>query len=165
MIYRHCQCIAVMVSKSNTQSQYHDLVICRYVIGEVLKLSSAYIWKTRVNGFCRFVIILSLRAKSRSIRFITVYTMYTYYVYILTTSKNRIFYIGVTNNLPRRIYEHKNKLVDWFTKKYNLTKLVYYEESKSIQDVIQREKQLKNWTKQKKERLIRQSNPDMIEVI
>lgn len=57
-----------------------------------------------------------------------IYGMNNYYVYILTTNKNKIFYVWVTNDLSRRIYEHKNKLVDWFTKKYNVTKLIYYEE-------------------------------------
>lgn len=85
--------------------------------------------------------------------------MNTYYVYILSTKFNKIFYIWVTNNLQRRLYEHKNKLVDWFTKKYNIDKLVYYEECGEIKDAITREKQLKWRTKSKKEILIKQMNP------
>ena len=65
-----------------------------------------------------------------------------YYVYILTNKSNKVLYIGVTNNLERRIFEHKNKLVDGFTKKYNLNKLVYYETTKNIDGAIEREKQL-----------------------
>jgi putative endonuclease len=91
--------------------------------------------------------------------------MQDYYVYILTTTNHRIFYIGVTNNLPRRIHEHKNKLIEWFTKKYNIYKLIYYENWCSIKDAIQREKQLKNRNRSKKEWLIRQANPNMEEIL
>ncbi len=87
--------------------------------------------------------------------------MNTYYVYILSTKFNKLFYIWVTNNLERRIYEHKNKLVDWFTKKYNIDKLVYYEECGDIKDAIAREKQLKWRTRSKKENLIKQINPQL----
>lgn len=68
-------------------------------------------------------------------------------------------YIGVTNNLERRLYEHKNKLTDSFTKKYNLTKLVYYETTDDINDAIHREKQLKGWLRIKKIMLIEEDNP------
>ena len=81
-----------------------------------------------------------------------------YYIYILTNSTNSTLYIGVTNNLERRIYEHKNKLVEWFTKKYNLNKLVYFEEYLDIKDAINREKQLKKWKREWKERLIKEKN-------
>lgn len=84
--------------------------------------------------------------------------MNTYYVYILTTKLNKLLYIWVTNNLSRRLYEHKNKLVDWFTKKYNINKLVYYEECSDIKDAIVREKQLKWWTRIKKNMLILENN-------
>ncbi|MCX6824016.1 MAG: GIY-YIG nuclease family protein [candidate division SR1 bacterium] len=84
--------------------------------------------------------------------------MNTYYVYILTTKLNKLLYIGVTNNLSRRLYEHKNKLVDGFTKKYNINKLVYYEECSDIKDAIVREKQLKGWTRIKKNMLILENN-------
>jgi len=87
--------------------------------------------------------------------------MNTYYVYILSTKFNKLFYIWITNNLPRRLYEHKNKLVDWFTKKYNIDKLVYYEECGDIKDAIAREKQLKWRTRIKKENLIKKINPQL----
>ena len=70
--------------------------------------------------------------------------MRQYYVYILTNKTNEVLYIGVTNNLVRRIFEHKNKLVEGFTKKYNLSKLVYYEVTNDINSALEREKQLKN---------------------
>jgi len=80
-----------------------------------------------------------------------------YYVYILF-NKSKTLYIGVTNNLSRRLYEHKNKLIEGFTKKYNLNKLVFYEEFNSINDAIKREKQLKNWHRQWKINLIESNN-------
>lgn len=87
--------------------------------------------------------------------------MNTYYVYILSTKFNKLFYIWVTNNLQRRFYEHKNKLIDWFTKKYSIDKLVYYEEYWNIKDAIAREKQLKWLLRSKKEDLIKQNNPNL----
>jgi putative endonuclease len=84
--------------------------------------------------------------------------MKNYYVYILT-NEARTLYIGVTNDLERRLYEHKNKLIEGFTKKYNLTKLVYYETTTDIRDAIAREKQLKGWLRIKKITLIEESNP------
>ncbi|MCK4452863.1 GIY-YIG nuclease family protein [candidate division WOR-3 bacterium] len=83
-----------------------------------------------------------------------------YYVYILTNKSNKVLYIGVTNNLIRRIFEHKNKLVEGFTKKYNLKKLIYYESTNHVQDAIKREKQLKNWHRDWKINLIDQFNPE-----
>jgi len=83
-----------------------------------------------------------------------------YYVYILTNKLNNVLYIGVTNDLIRRIFEHKNKLVEGFTKKYNLRKLVYYEVTNNIESAINREKQLKNWHRDWKINLINQFNPD-----
>ncbi len=82
-----------------------------------------------------------------------------YFVYILT-NKSRILYIGVTNDLARRIYQHKNKLIDGFTKKYNITQLVYFEETSNVLEAIAREKQLKGWRRSKKIALIESSNPD-----
>ena len=82
-----------------------------------------------------------------------------YYVYILTNFSNTTLYIGVTNNLERRIYEHKNKLIDGFSSKYNLNKLVYFEEYELIEDAIKREKQLKKWKRKWKEELIEKKNP------
>lgn len=82
-----------------------------------------------------------------------------YWVYILTNWNNKVLYIGVTNNLHRRIYEHKQKLVEGFTKKYNLTKLVYFEEFTNINDAIVNEKKLKGWIRSKKNKLIEINNP------
>lgn len=83
-----------------------------------------------------------------------------YYVYILANWNNKVIYTGVTNNLERRLYEHKHKLVDGFTKKYNVNKLVYFDFCRSIEAAIQREKQIKGWTRGKKNALIEQSNPE-----
>jgi putative endonuclease len=83
-----------------------------------------------------------------------------YSVYVLTNSINKVLYIGVTNNLQRRIYEHKQKLIDGFTKKYNLNKLVYYEVTNDIESAIRREKQLKNWHREWKINLINRFNPN-----
>ena len=83
-----------------------------------------------------------------------------YAVYILTNYNNTTFYIGVTSNLPKRIWEHKNKVVEGFTQKYNLDKLVYYEITDSIISAIKREKQLKNWHRDWKINLIKETNPE-----
>ena len=84
-----------------------------------------------------------------------------YYVYILTNKHNTVLYIGVTNNINRRLYEHKNKLVDGFTKRYNLDRLVYYETTENVSTAIEREKQLKGWTRAKKNELIKSFNPEL----
>ena len=81
-----------------------------------------------------------------------------YYVYIMT-NKSRTLYTGVTNNLERRVYEHKNKLVPGFTQKYNITQLAYYEETNDIQVALAREKQIKGWLRSKKIALIESINP------
>ena len=83
-----------------------------------------------------------------------------YYVYILSNKTNTVLYIGVTNNLERRLYEHKNKLIDGFTKKYNVNKLVYFETTTDVKSAIQREKQLKNLVRRKKDELIDSVNPE-----
>lgn len=83
-----------------------------------------------------------------------------FYVYILTNKLNTTFYIGVTNNLLRRIYEHNKGLVEGFTKKYNLKKLVYFEEFSGSYNAISREKQLKNWHRDWKISLIKNNNPE-----
>ena len=82
-----------------------------------------------------------------------------YYIYILTNKRNNVLYTGVTNDLQRRVYEHREKLVRGFTKKYNVYKLVYYEETDSIEAAIQREKQIKGGSRQKKIDLIKGMNP------
>ncbi len=81
-----------------------------------------------------------------------------YAVYILTNPTNRVFYTGVTNNLVRRIYEHRNKLISGFTSKYNLIKIVYYELFDDINEAISREKQLKAGSRKKKFDLIQSFN-------
>ncbi len=81
------------------------------------------------------------------------------YVYMLTNEYNTVFYIGVTSNLIKRIWEHKSKVVEGFTKKYNLNKLVYYEVSDNIESAINREKQLKKWHRQWKINLVKEFNP------
>jgi putative endonuclease len=84
----------------------------------------------------------------------------TYYVYILASKRNCTLYIGVTNDLKRRIYEHKNNVVEGFTKKYDVHILVHYEETIDIHSALQREKQLKRWTRKWKVELIEKNNPD-----
>ncbi len=82
-----------------------------------------------------------------------------YFVYILASKKNGTLYIGVTNHLGRRIYEHKYNLISGFTKKYSIHLLVYYEIFDDIKLAIQREKQLKNWRRDWKIKLIEAKNP------
>ncbi len=82
-----------------------------------------------------------------------------YYIYILTNKTDKVMYIGMTNDLIRRLYEHKNELVDGFTKKYHVHKLVYYEEYSSSLDAIAREKQLKGLLRRKKNELVETINP------
>ncbi len=86
--------------------------------------------------------------------------MKQYYVYILASGKNGTLYVGVTNDLPRRIYEHKEKLIDGFTKKYNVQVLVFYEIHKDVSEAILREKQIKKWERKWKLRLIEEMNPE-----
>jgi putative endonuclease len=85
---------------------------------------------------------------------------HNYYIYIISNKYNNVLYIGMTNNLLRRIYEHKNKMIDGFSKKYNLNKLVYYEYVSSIEAAISREKEIKKWRREKKNRLIEEMNPE-----
>ncbi|MAB48085.1 MAG: excinuclease ABC subunit C [Flavobacteriaceae bacterium] len=87
-------------------------------------------------------------------------TIHQYYLYILTNKKNGTLYIGVTNDLERRIFEHKNKLIEGFTKKYDLTQLVYFESYQYINDAIRREKNMKKWKRQWKINLIEEENSD-----
>ncbi len=85
--------------------------------------------------------------------------MNNYYVYIMTNHSGTL-YIGVTNDLQRRVWQHKQKLIKGFTKRYNITRLVYYEETSDIKAAITREKQLKGWIRRKKIVLIESCNPD-----
>jgi len=84
--------------------------------------------------------------------------MNQYYVYMLSNKTDSTIYVGVTNNLIRRIYEHKNKLIDGFTKRYNVDKLVYFEVFDSIEEAIKQEKQLKAGSRQKKMDLVNKNN-------
>ena len=83
-----------------------------------------------------------------------------YFTYILTNWNNKVMYIGMTNNLQRRMYEHRNKLIDGFTKQYNVHKLVYYESTEDVYAAIAREKQLKGWLRARKNALVETMNPD-----
>jgi putative endonuclease len=86
--------------------------------------------------------------------------MKTYYVYILANKRNRTLYIGITNDLVRRISEHKSGMIEGFTKKYSIDKLVYYESTTDVNEAITREKRLKKWKRQWKIDLIENSNQD-----
>jgi len=85
---------------------------------------------------------------------------HSYYVYIMTNKNNTVLYTGVTNDLKRRVFQHCEKMVDGFTKKYNVTKLVYYESTGDIQAAIKREKQIKGGSRQRKIDLVKIENPD-----
>ena len=82
-----------------------------------------------------------------------------YYVYILTNWNNKVMYVGMTNNLERRMHEHRHKLVQGFTAKYNVHKLVYYEETQDVHAALAREKEIKKWRREKKNLLVQGSNP------
>ena len=86
--------------------------------------------------------------------------MRRYFVYILASKKNGTLYIGVTNNVAKRVYEHKHGLVEGFTKKYHVHKLVYFEETNDIREALTREKRMKKWNRAWKIELIEKSNPD-----
>jgi putative endonuclease len=81
-----------------------------------------------------------------------------YYVYIMTNA-SRTLYVGTTGDLMRRVYEHKQKIISGFTSKYNITKLVYFEETTDVRAAIAREKQIKGWLRNKKTALIESLNP------
>ena len=85
--------------------------------------------------------------------------MQEYYVYILSNITNSTLYVGMTNDLKRRLYEHKNKLLPGFTEKYHVNKLVYYEKTTDVKTAIQREKNLKKWNRDWKIELIKKENP------
>ena len=81
------------------------------------------------------------------------------YIYFMSNRYNKVLYVGITSNLIKRVWEHKNKVVDGFTKRYNLNKLVYYEIYDDIETAINREKQIKSWPRKKKIVLINAFNP------
>ena len=87
-----------------------------------------------------------------------------YYVYIMTNKSNRVLYIGMTNDIQRRVYEHKNKLIEGFTSKYNINKLVYFEYTNDAKSAIEREKALKKWARVKKINFIETQNPTWIDL-
>lgn len=78
----------------------------------------------------------------------------------MMASSSGVLYTGMTNDLRRRTFEHKNKLIEGFTEKYNCNKLVYFESCTDIKSILEREKQIKNWNRSKKERLINKDNPE-----
>ncbi|MFO0389069.1 MAG: GIY-YIG nuclease family protein [Alphaproteobacteria bacterium] len=86
--------------------------------------------------------------------------MKEYYVYIMASGKNGTLYIGVTSNLAKRVYEHRNGLVDGFTKKYGIKTLVYFEQTNDVEAAILREKQMKKWNREWKLELIEKMNPE-----
>ena len=88
----------------------------------------------------------------------------TYYTYIMSSPNNSTLYIGVTNDIERRVTEHKSGSIPGFSKKYNCCKLVYYEEYSDINQAIEREKKLKKWRREKKEWLIKTLNPDLMDL-
>jgi putative endonuclease len=87
-----------------------------------------------------------------------------FFVYIAVNHYNNVMYVGVTNDLVRRMYEHKNGLTDGFTKRYNITKLVYFEQTIDVMSAISREKEIKKWRREKKDQLVESVNPEWIDL-
>jgi putative endonuclease len=83
----------------------------------------------------------------------------------MTNTYNTVYYTGVTNNLIKRIYEHRNKLIDGFTKRYNIWKLIYYEEYRDVREALTREKEIKDYRREKKLALIKKINPKFEELL
>ena len=83
-----------------------------------------------------------------------------YYVYIMTNWNNRVIYVGITSNLEQRVYVHKHKLLEGFTKRYNVNKLVYYDCTTDVKSAIEREKQIKGWVRRRKIALVESMNPE-----
>jgi len=90
--------------------------------------------------------------------------MAQYYVYILCSERNGTLYVGITNNLLRRVKEHKDKIADGFTRKYNVNRLVYFEIHEDVYEAIRREKQLKKWNRRWKLELIEKGNPEWVDL-
>lgn len=91
--------------------------------------------------------------------------MKSYFVYILASKKNGTLYIGVTSDLEKRVWEHKNKVIKGFTEKYNVDNLVYYEQTENVESALTREKQLKKWKREWKIKLIEENNSDWEDLI
>jgi putative endonuclease len=87
-------------------------------------------------------------------------TEHQYHVYLLTNWNNKVMYVGITSDLKRRLFEHRNKSVEGVTTKYNIHKLVYYEATSDVQSPIAREKEIKKWRREKKNRLVEKINPE-----
>ena len=88
----------------------------------------------------------------------------TYYVYILTNWNNKVMYIGMTNDLVRRVFEHRQKTIKGFTEKYNVHKLVYFDVCEDVNSAIAREKELKKWRREKKDQLVAEMNPGWLDL-
>lgn len=86
--------------------------------------------------------------------------MNKYYIYMITNRNNNVLYIGVTNDLKRRVFEHREKLVEGFSSKYNCCKLVWYEQTNNIESAILKEKQMKKWKREYKDNIINEMNPE-----
>lgn len=86
------------------------------------------------------------------------------FVYMLTNKNNTVIYTGVTSNLEQRIWQHKHKVIEGFTKKYNCDKLIWFQQAEEIESAIAREKQIKSWSRKKKEALINESNPQWADI-
>ena len=86
--------------------------------------------------------------------------MASYYVYIMASRRNGTLYVGVTNNLIRRVYQHRTGAVEGFTKKHDVKRLVYFEETSDVRSALQREKNIKHWSRAWKLALIEEANPD-----
>lgn len=87
-----------------------------------------------------------------------------YFVYLMASQKNGTLYVGVTNDLVRRVYEHKQNLADGFTKRYNVHLLVWFEPTSSVEAAIRKEKQIKDWKRQWKIALIENANPQWLDL-
>jgi putative endonuclease len=83
-----------------------------------------------------------------------------YYVYILTNWNGKVMYVGVTKDIMRRLFEHKHKLIPGFTSKYNVQKLVYFEETEDVLTALEREKEIRRWRREKKNSLVKKKNPE-----
>ena len=86
--------------------------------------------------------------------------MNTYYVYIMSNNYNNVLYIGVTNDLKRRVYEHKEDILEGFTKKYKCHKLVWFTQTNDVNEAIRKEKQMKKWKREYKDNVINEFNPE-----